>query len=142
MDDSSAADPRGHLMRQLRQQLSHCQTTCSTGDAATFSSGAAPLDRLLPGGGLRHGMLVEWLSDGPASGAATLSLLAAREASRQGGIVVVIDRRQTFYPPAAAAWGIDLDRLIVVHPQTAREELWAAVQALRSPVVAAVWAAI
>jgi hypothetical protein len=69
-------------------------------------------------------------------------LLAAREACREGGVLVVIDRRQTFYPPAAAAWGIDLDRLIVVHPRNARDELWAAVQALRSPAVAAMWAAI
>jgi hypothetical protein len=71
-----------------------------------------------------------------------LALLAAREACRDGGVLVVIDRAQTFYPPAAAAWGIDLERLIVVRPQNARDELWAAVQALRSPVVAAVWACI
>jgi protein ImuA len=147
MNDSSAADPRGHLMRQLRQQLGHRQTTFSTGEAtplfsSTFSSGTAALDRLLPGSGLRHGMLVEWLSEQAASGAATLSLLSAREASRAGGIVVVIDRPQTFYPPTAAAWDIDLDRLIVVHPRSAREELWATLQSLRSPIVAAVWAAI
>ncbi len=74
--------------------------------------------------------------------AATLSLLGAREACREGGELVVIDRGQAFYPPAAAAWGIDLDRLIVVHPPHARDELWAAVQSLRSPAVAAVWAAI
>jgi hypothetical protein len=72
----------------------------------------------------------------------TLGLLGAREACREGGVLVVIDRRQTFYPPGAAAWGIDLDRLIVVHPQNASDELWAAVQALRSPAVAAMWAAI
>jgi hypothetical protein len=129
-----------------------------------FSSGAAAIDRLLPGGGLRHGMLVEWLGDEWSSGvveqwsnqakqnknysstpllhdssACTLSLLAAREACREGGTLVVIDRRQTFYPPAAAAWGIDLDRLIAVRPRSARDELWAAVQSLRSPAVAAVW---
>jgi hypothetical protein len=69
-------------------------------------------------------------------------LLAAREACREGGLLVVIDRQQTFYPPAAVAWGIDLDRLIVVRPQSARDELWAAVQSLRSPVVAAVWGTI
>ena len=67
--------------------------------------------------------------------------LPARRVAK-GGVLVVIDRRQTFYPPAAAAWGIDLDRLIVVHPQNARDELWAAVQALRSPAVAAMWATI
>jgi hypothetical protein len=157
MDDFSAADPRGDLVHQLRKQLGRYETVLSTAGAAafssgtfssdesssgTFSSGTAAIDRLLPGGGLRHGMLVEWLAKQTASGAATLSLLSAREASRLGGLVVVIDRRQTFYPPAAAAWGLDLDRLIVVHPQTARDELWAAVQSLRSPVVAAVWATL
>jgi hypothetical protein len=111
-------------------------------DVTVFSSGAAALDRLLPGGGLRHGMLVEWLAEPTGSGAVTLSLLAAREACRQGGVLVVIDRERTFYPPAAAAWGIDLARLIVVHPRTARDALWAAVQSLRSPVVAAMWTAI
>jgi hypothetical protein len=35
-----------------------------------------------------------------------------------------------------------LERLIVVRPQNARDELWAAVQALRSPAVAALWAKI
>jgi hypothetical protein len=107
-------------------------------------------------------MLVEWLNGHVAAGGspaekkratgeppvstfggtATLSLLGAREACREGGALVVIDRRQTFYPPAAAAWGIDLDRLIVVHPRSARDELWAAVQALHSPAVAAMWTAI
>jgi hypothetical protein len=76
------------------------------------------------------------------SSTVTLSLLAAREACREGGALVVIDRRQIFYPPAAAAWGIDLDRLIVVRPRSARDELWAAVQSLRSPAVAAVWGMI
>jgi hypothetical protein len=56
--------------------------------------------------------------------------------------LVVIDRRQTFYPPAATAWGIDLDRMIVIHPQNARDELWTAVQALRSPAVAAIFVTI
>ena len=138
--DSQRSDPRGHLVQQLRRQLGHWEAT-SAENAAVFSSGAAAIDRLLPGGGLRHGMLVEWLS-APDGSAATLSLLGAREACREGGELVVIDRRQTFYPPAAAAWGIDLDRLIVVHPRTARDELWAAVESLRSPAVAAVWAAI
>jgi hypothetical protein len=76
------------------------------------------------------------------SSAVTLSLLAAREACRDGGVLVVIDREGTFYPPGAAAWGVDLQRLIVVRPASARDQLWAAVQTLRSPAVAAVWTAI
>ena len=124
-----------------------------------FSCGVAGVDRLLPTGGLRHGMLVEWIGKargveqqasrieerrkiGGGSSAATLGLLSAREACREGGVLVVVDRSQTFYPPAAAAWGVDLERLIIVRPQNVRDELWAAVQALRSPVVAALWARI
>jgi len=137
--DLSQSDPRGHLIAGLRRQLGRWEATITHDEAVVFSCSAAALDRLLPGGGLCYGMLVEWLGK---SSAATLGLLSAREACRDGGVLVVIDRQQTFYPPAAAAWGIDLDRLIVVHPQNARDELWAAVQALRSPAVAALWAAI
>jgi protein ImuA len=57
-------------------------------------------------------------------------------------MMVVLDRARAFYPPAAAGWGVDPARLIVVRPRTARDEIWAAVQSLRSPVVAAVWAMI
>jgi hypothetical protein len=163
------------MMQQLRGQLGRWEAAAPTEDSEVFSSGASAIDRLLPGGGLRHGMLVEWLGGERSSGAeqkwsrggveqwsskakhnkscsttpllhyssvCTLSLLAAREACHEGGTLVVIDRQQTFYPPAAAAWGIDLNRLIVVRPRSARDELWAAVQSLRSPAVAAVWGMI
>ncbi len=133
-------DSRGQLIDGLRQQLGRWGTTTET-EEVVFSCGAVAIDQLLPGGGLRHGMLIEWLS-GIEGAAATLGLLSAREACREGGMLVVVDRAQTFYPPAAAAWGIDLERLIVVRPRNARDELWALVQALRSPVVVALWANI
>jgi protein ImuA len=139
---SPACDSRTQVVGELRDQLGRWGAANLAEDPAVFSSGAAVVDTLLPGGGLRHGMLVEWLGDFGRSGAVTLGLLAAREACREGGVLVVLDRPQTFYPPAAAAWGIDLNRLIVVRPRNARDELWAAVQALRSPVVAAMWANI
>jgi protein ImuA len=159
-------DSRGQLMDALRRQLGRWEAASAAEDALVFSCGAAAIDRLLPHGGLRHGMLIEWIAGeaqndkapsprpspigrgrmvsrpSPSGRGNVLGLLAAREACREGGALVVIDRRQTFYPPAAAAWGIDLDRLIVIHPQNARDELWAAVQALRSPAVAAMWAPI
>ena len=133
---------RERLLRQLQRQLGGLERAAPVDEAVLFSAGAAVVDRLLPGGGLRYGMLVEWLSAHAGSGAATLSLLAAREACRSGGTLVVIDRQQTFYPPAAVAWGVDPRRLIVVHPRSQRDELWAAVQSLRSPATAATWAAI
>src|SRR5262245_21924641 len=141
MGSTPRDNPREVLLRELRGQLGRHAAVATT-SAPTFSSGSVALDRVLPGGGLRHGMLVEWLAEQAGGGAATLSLVAAREACRIGGVLVVIDRRQTFYPPAAVAWGIEPKRMVVVHPRTAREELWAAVQSLRSPVVAAMWAEI
>ncbi len=143
--DLSRQNPREQLVEGLRRQLGHWEATGAVEDTVVFSCGVAAIDRLLPDGGLRHGMLVEWLSGSSTSvgsGATTLGLLGAREACGEGGTLVVIDRSQTFYPPAVAAWGVDLDRLIVVHPQNARDELWAAVQALRLPAVAAMFFAI
>jgi hypothetical protein len=170
-------DSRGELLRQLRRlvgregqepepmfgsQLSTFATANLRLDSR-LSSGLPAVDRLLPGGGLRRGMLMEWVGSGVAQkwssgveeknihssatpllhySTITLSLLAAREACREGGMMVVVDLARTFYPPAAAAWGIDLTRLIIVRPKNARDALWATVQSLRSPAVAAVWAAL
>ena len=154
--DLAYGDPRRRLVEELRRQVGTCEAAALQ-DEITFSTGTPALDQLLgavskpspPGRGqgegvllfpLRYGMLVEWLSGLAHSGAATLSLLCAREACRAGGALVVIDRLQTFYPPAAADWGIDLDRLFIVRPRGMRDALWATIQALRSPAVAAVWA--
>jgi protein ImuA len=57
----------------------------------------------------------------------------------EGGAIVVLDRRRTVYPPALAAWGVDLERVIFVQPENARDESWAWDQTLRCPGVAAVW---
>ena len=104
------------------------------------SSTCEPLDRLLPAGGFRRGTLVEWLSASPGSGTGTLAMLIAREAAIEGGVVVIIDSAGWFYPPAAAALGIDLDRMIIVRPNTVRDVIWSLDQSLRCPGVAAVWA--
>ena len=67
-----------------------------------------------------------------------LALVAAREACRGYGPLVVIDGWGTFYPPAAVLAGIDLERLVVVRPATARDETWALDQSLRCQGVGAV----
>ncbi|HUY87675.1 MAG TPA: hypothetical protein VMV10_02965 [Pirellulales bacterium] len=102
-----------------------------------LTTGISALDRLLPQGGLSRAALVEWLGE-PGAGASTLALLAAREACREGGSLVAIDRPRRLYPPAAAMLGIDLEKLIVVRPQTQADERWAVHQALSCPAVAAV----
>jgi protein ImuA len=82
-----------------------------------ISTGVEALDRLLPDAGFRKGTLVEWLAE--AGSGDQLALLAAAPALVEDRPLFVIDGEATFYPPAAAALGIDLSRLVLVRPRKA-----------------------
>jgi protein ImuA len=140
VSQATAAPLRGPPLDQLRRQIAAVEGWARAADAGVLSTGVPGLDALLPRGGLRRGVVVEWLGSASAGGAQTLALLAAREACREGKSLMVVDRQRRFYPPAAAAWGIDLARLIVIHPASEADELWTIDQALRCRGVAAVWA--
>ena len=112
------------------------------GDQRLVSLGCMALDRLLPSGGLVPGTVVEWLEADGGGGAGSLAIAAARQACHGGGLLVVLDRARRFYPPLLAAWGFSLERVVVVRPERAEDEIWAADQALRCPAVAAVWGAL
>jgi protein ImuA len=82
-------------------------------------SGALPcglvsVDEALPAGGFPRGVLSE-LRGGPASGktAVALSLVAALAGDE---LAAFVDGTGELYPPAAAALGVDLGRLLVVRP--------------------------
>ena len=78
-------------------------------------TGLPELDRATGFGGIPRGKLTEFT--GPSSsGKLTLALRALAAAVAGGGVVAYIDLPGTFYPPAAAAMGIDLDRLVLVRP--------------------------
>ena len=132
-------DSRRQIVDALALQLRRREGAARPPSQQPLSTGSDALDRWLPDGGFRRGTLVEWLSAGEGSGAATLALHSAREACRGGGALVMIDRRGEFYPPAAAGLGIDLARTILVRPRRADDELWALDQALRCEGVGAVW---
>jgi len=150
---SAAAPASEALVATLRREVARLEAARPPEDDRPLSAGSPALDRLLPAGGLRRGTLVEYLS--PGSGAGTLALAAAREACCEGRALVVLDRgprfhrgnpatewRATgFYPPAAAAWGIDLSRLLILRPANEADAVWALDQALRCRGVGAVWAA-
>jgi protein ImuA len=127
------------IVAQLRGRLRGLEKPRRGLGEKPLSTGWPPLDRLLPGGGLRRGSLVEWLAAEAGSGAALLAWQAAQQAAHEGGAIVVLDRRREVYPPALAAWGVALERVIFVQPESARDEGWAWDQALRCPGVAAVW---
>jgi protein ImuA len=133
--------PTPSLVDALRAQLAHWEARRPGRDTSLISSGCQALDRLLPGGGLPRGALIECLEDeAGAGGAGMVGLILARQAAAEGGALVILDSRHSFYPPAAAVLGIDLDKLLVVRASQARDQFWALDQCLRCPAVAAVWA--
>jgi hypothetical protein len=72
------------------------------------------------------------------------ALLLAKSAAQgcPGGAVVWSDPKGELYPPALAAAGLPLDRLFLLRPKTADDEVWAVTECLRSRGVAATVAAL
>src|SRR5262245_7863255 len=124
---SQSIPTRKALMTSLRRKVERLEVGRPPEDDQPVSTGSGALDRLLPTGGLRRGMLVEYLKLTSGCGAGTLALAAACEACRDGGALVVVEETLTrsgsegrraghFYPPAAAAWGINLSAILVLRP--------------------------
>lgn len=134
------------LVKQLAREVHRMEASGAPNmglATSAFSTGCQALDRCLPGGGYDSGTVVEYLQAARASGATWLALTAAREAmAKTDRFCLVVDWREEFYPPAVAAMGIDLKRVVIVRPQTLAERLWAIDQALRSPAIAAVIAEV
>jgi protein ImuA len=117
--------------------------------AGAVPCGRAEIDEALPAGGFQRGALTE-LVGGPASGK-TAAVLALFAALGPEDLYAWVDARGELYPPAAAALGVDLARLLVVRPalaaasaptegsdRTMQTALWAAEALLASGAFAAV----
>jgi protein ImuA len=111
------------IIEGLRQEIRRLERRLPTAAARSVSSGRAAIDALLPGGGFPHGALVE-LCGGPASGKTAVALSALAAAMGERGLGAFVDGRGELYPPAAAALGVDLDRLLVVRPVAGPGEPW------------------
>jgi len=131
------------VVARLRDEIRRLERRPARRDGSV-PCGRAEVDHLLPGGGFPRGALTE-LAGGPASGktAVALALFAALGPET---LAAYVDGRGELYPPAAAALGVDLARLLVVRPASAaggRHEpalavLWAAEALLGSGAFAAV----
>lgn len=161
---SNLAGSSRQTVERLRGQIRQVETSRRPDDGAVVPTGAAVLDEMIPGGGYSRGTIVEWLAN-RACGADWLSLIAARNATVDGGALVVIDDQGDFYPPAAHALGIRLANVVVIRsaekgpdqhlaPESpgygsektesfgsldADDQCWAIDQSLRCSAVAAVW---
>src|SRR4051812_16156079 len=102
---------RADLVARLRDEIA--AQSARRDSRAAVATGWPALDRLLPHGGVRRGSLVEVLGERAETVAAALT----RAACHAPGAVVVVDRDGQFHPPALAAWGVPLDRQVVVRAE-------------------------
>ena len=101
------------MLAQLRDEIHRLERRPAR-RTGCVGCGRPEVDAVLPGGGFPRGALSE-LAGGPASGktAVALSLLAALGPE---DLFAWVDARGELYPPAAAALGVDLARLLLVRP--------------------------
>lgn len=125
------------VLAHLRDEIRRIERRPARRDGWT-PCGCPEVDAALPGGGFPRGALSE-LAGGPASGktAVALSLLTALGPD---DLFAWVDVRGDLYPPAAAARGVDLARLLVVRPGAAGPQAERSAGG-RAPAVTALWAA-
>lgn len=108
--------------------------------ARTVASGFTLLDELLPGGGWPRGALTEIVLSHRGVGELRLLLPALARLSRGDRWIAFIAPPYIPFAPALSAAGIELSRLLLVHPRTRSEQLWAVEASLRAGACAAVLA--
>lgn len=109
---------------------------------ASIPTGYARLDAQLPGAGWPRGALTEILADRQGIGEFSLLTPALARLSRSRDWIVLVAPPHIPYAPALAGHGLDLTRIIVIHPGSEQENLWAAERCLRAKSCSAViyWA--
>lgn len=102
-------------------------------------TGCPTLDRLLPDGGWPRADLVELLCNVQGIGELRLLMpILAQLSHEQRRWIAWIAPPHIPYAPALAAYGIDINRILLIHPRTARNALWALEQALKTGTCSAV----
>src|SRR5512142_864832 len=107
-------DPDRHLViARLREEIRRIERSPARREGRV-ACGLAAVDAALPGGGFPRGAISE-LSGGPASGKTAVALALVAALGREE-LAAYVDGRGELYPPAAAARGVELARLLVVRP--------------------------
>lgn len=127
---------QAEVLERLRDQIRKLQAAPRR-YLSVLRTGVSPLDALLPEGGFVLGQAIELCGEA-ASGRTTLVLRALAAAHRERRLCAYVDGPRELYPPAAAALGVDLARLLWVRPPSPRQAVWAAIQLLRSGVFSGV----
>ena len=102
-------------------------------NSANHATGFAQLDQLLHGSGWPAAGLMELLCD--VHGIGELRLLASaltRVSRAEARWITWINPPFVPYAPALARVGIDVNKVLLIHPKSHREALWALEQALKT----------
>jgi len=103
-------------------------------------SGFTELDELLPGGGWPQGALTEIMMPRQGIGALRLLMPALAQLSQGERWICWVAPPHIPYAPALLNAGIDVSRILLVHPGAQQDGLWAVEQSLRCGNCAAVLA--
>lgn len=118
------------------------ETPRSAANSALYlPTGYRSLDRVLEGRGWPRGNTVEMLSDGNGMGSMGIFLPAMEQLSRQEERWLLFVAPPAIpYAPLLEARGIDIQRVLLVHPRNRADLLWSIEQGLRSTTCSAVFA--
>ncbi len=105
---------------------------CARVAVPSVPSGFAELDVQLPGGGWPAGALTEIYAERPGVGELQLVMPAAACLTQSERWITLVAPPYLPYPPALAAHGVKLSRLLLVQAPAVDESLWACEQALRA----------
>ena len=105
-----------------------------------LSSGHSALDAALGDGGWPQESLTEILIAHEGVGEVSLLLPAFAQITRQKRWIAFVAPPHIPYAPALAQAGVDLSRVLLVHPSARHDALWAVEQALRAGTCGAVLA--
>ena len=119
---------QGSLWR-ARESTTLTETSITTGIPTGFKS----LDALLYDRGWPRASLVEILSENSGSGELRLIANGLAELSHQESRWVAwINPPHVPYAPALLGTGIDINKVLLIHPRTHKEAIWSLEQTLRS----------
>jgi hypothetical protein len=108
--------------------------------ATIVSSCVHALDAVLPGGGWRAGAIVEMMPTDVGIGELRLLLPTLAQITNAERHVAFVSPPFIPYAPALAQQGVNLERLLVIQAQNAKDILWSVEQTLRCRAFGAVLA--
>ena len=103
-----------------------------------LATGYTVLDEALGIGGWPQDATTELLSDASGIGELRLILPALARLSQSDKWITLVAPPHIPYAPALAAAGVDISRILVIHPRTHQNNLWVAEQSLKSGCCSAV----